>query len=158
MLTLAPRDPPAEGRDRGVLGSECVADDGVDVPVCIEVGGVDVIDPEVDGLPEEPAGSVRVAVESLELHGAVPDPGHVSSGVLPRAAGTGRAGGVEVGHSSVFLVNMRREVICQSDGGVVKERIVSIAGPAPSMGKAVRRLIRQVPSRRCSSHRFATTR
>ena len=105
------------GRDGGVLRAELVADDVVDEPVCVEVSGVDVIDPEVDGHSEEPAGSGRVAVEPLELHGAVPDAGHVAARVLPGAAGLRACGGTSDGHSRVFLLSVYEGRVTFKRGG-----------------------------------------
>ena len=88
-----------------VLAPNRVSDDAVDEAVAIELGGVDVIDAELDGAAEHPDRAVTVVVEPVQLHRAVADSRHCASceGGGPTRMGLLADRGGRAGHGSSSL-------------------------------------------------------
>lgn len=76
-----------------LLGADGLADHIVDESMAVELGGVDVVDPQLDGAAQQRHGRLAVAREAFELHRAEADAGDGAAGELPGSSGAPRAGG-----------------------------------------------------------------
>ena len=83
--------------DRDAVGRrQRIRDESVHGPVAVELGGVDVVDAQLDRASQQRDGGIRVAVEARELHRAEADAGDGGAAEAPgaaRARGTGCRGG-----------------------------------------------------------------
>ena len=79
--------------------SSRLADEFVDDARPVELGGVDVVDAQLDGAAQQCHGGVEVAVQALELHGAEADTGDGAARERAGTSGAGSAVGRELGGS-----------------------------------------------------------
>lgn len=87
--------------DDAVRRFERLADDAVDESVAVELCGVDMVDAQLCGTSQHRECRCTVAVQPLELHGAVADAGHRATGERPCATGARSSRGSGVGRGGL---------------------------------------------------------